>query len=136
MVRGVERSRLDGPIPRAFAAQRPILGLEFTEVLVEARRNLAQVAASHRHRALVPVAPTTAFSPFSPLQEAELERVLRIEGGRSRAICDRLKRAASVPREVALGRRGVRAKAAIQLRARNSLHRPSETFWVLSKPSH
>jgi hypothetical protein len=32
----------------------------------------------------LPVAPTTAFSPFSPVQKAELERVLRVDCWRSR----------------------------------------------------
>ena len=31
----------------------------------------------------LPVEPTTGFSPFSPVQKADLERVLRVERGRS-----------------------------------------------------
>jgi hypothetical protein len=29
--------------------------------------------------AILPIAPTTAFSPFSPVQKADLERVLRVD---------------------------------------------------------
>jgi hypothetical protein len=63
------------------------------------------------------------------------ERYLRTPDGRSRRRADiavrslgRLSWAESRPRRVASGRTGVSAKAAIPLRARNTLHRPKHVF--------
>jgi hypothetical protein len=61
------------------------------------------------------------FSRFSPVHRADFEGQQRAE---------------SAPTKVASGRTGVRAKAAIPLRARNGLHRPKRTLISLVARSH
>jgi hypothetical protein len=78
------------------------------------------MAASAKDRSwrFLPVAPTTAFWPCWHVQKADLERVLRSPVIERSSIQELRLRAGSRPTRVASRRAGLRAKAALRLRAR------------------